>query len=103
MADIRPFHALRFDPARVMLEDVLTQPYDKISPEMRERYLAASPYNLVRIILGRPEGPETEENNRYTQAAGYLDSWRRQGILARDHRSMVPVKADVGRLQPHKS
>lgn len=84
MAEIFPFAALRYDPEKVRLNQVVTQPYDKITPQMQEDYYNASPFNLVRIILGRPEGPETEENNRYTQAAAYLDSWRRQGILARD-------------------
>ena len=34
------------------MENLVTQPYDKISPEMQARYLALSPYNLVRVILG---------------------------------------------------
>ena len=34
------------------LESLVTQPYDKISPAMRRRYLSQSPYNLVRVILG---------------------------------------------------
>lgn len=67
------------DPARV-----LTQPYDKISPEMQARYLAASPYNLVRIILGERKPGDSDSDNVYTRAAGYLDSWIREGVLAQD-------------------
>ena len=37
MARIFPFQAYRYNPARVKLEDVVTQPYDKISPAMQER------------------------------------------------------------------
>ena len=84
MAEIFPFTALRYDPEKVRLNQVVTQPYDKISPQMQEDYYKASPYNLVRIILGRPEGAETDANNRYTQAARYLESWQKQGILAQD-------------------
>jgi uncharacterized protein (DUF1015 family) len=84
MAEICPFAALRYNPEKVQLSQVVTQPYDKITPRMQEDYYSASPYNLVRIILGRPEGQETETNNRYTQAAAHLQSWRKQGILARD-------------------
>lgn len=84
MAEISPFAALRYDPEKVRLSDVVTQPYDKISPKMQESYYQASPYNLVRIILGRPEGTETEASNRYTQAASSLKSWREQGILTQD-------------------
>lgn len=85
MAEIFPFAALRYNWEKVQLRQVVTQPYDKITPRMREDYYTASPYNLVRIILGRPEGQETEANNRYTQAAAYLQSWRKQGILVRDN------------------
>src|ERR1700730_12393914 len=84
MAEISPFAALRYDPDKVRLGDVVTQPYDKISPEMQAGYYKASPYNLVRIILGRPENTETEANNRYTHAAAFLDLWRQQGIFTRD-------------------
>lgn len=84
MAEIFPFPALRYNPEKVDLADVVTQPYDKITPDMQGRYYRASPYNLVRIILGRPEGKETADNNRYTQAANYLKSWQKQGIFRQD-------------------
>ena len=38
MAEVHPFRALRHDTNRVKLGDVLTQPYDKITPVMQERY-----------------------------------------------------------------
>ena len=84
MAEISPFPALRYDPEKVRLSDVVTQPYDKINPEMQDGYYEASPYNLVRIILGRPEKPEKETDNRYTQAAEYLKSWRKAGVFTQD-------------------
>src|SRR5205807_26656 len=54
MASIYPFRAWRYNPATVRLDDVVTQPYDKISPAMQQAYYQRSPYNLVRIILGLP-------------------------------------------------
>jgi uncharacterized protein (DUF1015 family) len=66
------------------LANVVTQPYDKISPAMRSRYLALSPYNLVRIILGERTAGDADRDNVYTRAAGYLDSWTASGVLARD-------------------
>src|SRR6266404_6334090 len=84
MARIEPFRALRYDPARVVLWDVATQPYDKITPEMQERYYLASPYNLVRIILGKRSATDNAENNVYTRAAGFFAEWRRQGIFLQD-------------------
>src|SRR6516225_9707055 len=84
MAEISAFSALRYNTDKVSLGEVVTQPYDKITPKMQDDYCKASPYNIVRIILGRPEGPETEDNNRYKQAANYLRTWRKDGILAQD-------------------
>ena len=55
MAHIYPFRAWRYNPSAVRLEDVVTQPYDKITPAMQQAYYQRSPYNLVRIILGKPE------------------------------------------------
>ena len=85
MADIVPFSALRYDPHQVRLEDVLTQPYDKITPQMQARYYELSPHNLVRIILGlhfETDGPRFDV---YTRAAEYLHDWRAGGILKQDH------------------
>ncbi len=52
MAEIIPFQPYRYTPAAGNIEDLLTQPYDKISPEMQARYHAASPYNYAHVILG---------------------------------------------------
>jgi uncharacterized protein (DUF1015 family) len=66
------------------LAGLVTQPYDKISPEMRTRYLALSPYNLVRIILGERLESDTAADNVYTRAAGYLNDWMARGVLVRE-------------------
>jgi len=94
MARIYPFRALRYDTSRVSMEDVVTQPYDKISPEMQDRYYQRSPYNLIRIILGKHEPGDTEPqeflppgqqaHNCYTRAAHYLKEWRAERILAEE-------------------
>jgi uncharacterized protein (DUF1015 family) len=84
MAHIEPFRALRYDPARVRLTDVATQPYDKITPEMQERYYGLSPFNLVRIILGKRSPNDRPDDNVYTRAAAYFHDWRRQGVFVED-------------------
>ena len=84
MADIRPFHALRYNLQRVPAAQVVTQPYDKITPAMQERYYAASPYNLVRIILGRRQETDNTVENVYTRAAECAGAWRQAGILQLD-------------------
>jgi uncharacterized protein (DUF1015 family) len=84
MADIHPFRAFRYDPRRVSPAQVVTQPYDKITPTLQDRYYAASPYNLVRIILGRREQADDGANNVYSRAAASFRDWRNQGILRQD-------------------
>jgi uncharacterized protein (DUF1015 family) len=91
MADIIPFRALRYNPARVSPSAVVTQPYDKITPATQERYYAASPYNLVRIILGRREDSDNTEKNVYTRAAAYGRNWRSEGILQQDSARSIYV------------
>jgi uncharacterized protein (DUF1015 family) len=84
MAYVAPFRALRYDPSRADLAKVVTQPYDKITPEMQSRYYAASPYNLVRIVLGKPQPDDHLAENIYTRAAAAFHDWRRQGIFLQD-------------------
>jgi uncharacterized protein (DUF1015 family) len=82
MARLFPFRALRYDPTRVNMTDVVTQPYDKITTEMQDAYYEASPYNLIRVILGRKFPADTEEGpNVYTRAASTLNEWRSEGVL----------------------
>jgi uncharacterized protein (DUF1015 family) len=84
MADIHPFRAFRYDPRQAPPARVVTQPYDKITPELQDRYYQASPHNLVRIILGRREENDNAVNNVYSRAAGYFRDWRREDILRQD-------------------
>jgi uncharacterized protein (DUF1015 family) len=85
MASIYPFRAWRYNQTAVQLQDVVTQPYDKISPAMQEAYYQRSPYNLVRIILGLPELFDAERGeNVYTRAARDLKAWREQSILVQE-------------------
>ncbi|HEY2384408.1 MAG TPA: DUF1015 domain-containing protein, partial [Terriglobia bacterium] len=81
MAKIYPFRSLRFALDRVPIEKVVTQPYDKISAEMQERYYASHPNNIVRIVCGKSNPGDSDTDNVYTRAAAYLKQWREAGIL----------------------
>jgi len=84
MADMRPFRALRYNQQKVTAAQVVTQPYDKITPAMQGQYYAGSPFNLVRIILGRSQPGDNTTDNVYTRAATLSRQWREQGILQQD-------------------
>ena len=80
MAEIRPFRAVRYDEERAgPIADLLALPYDVIGSEEREDYLAASPYNVVRLIL--PDSPE--------EAARLFSGWQREGVLVQEEREAV--------------
>src|SRR5437867_1172336 len=81
MAKVYPFRALRYEPSKVAVDKVVTQPYDKISQSMQERYYALHPNNIVRIILAKPEAADNPSDNIYTRAAAALKQWRDAGIL----------------------
>ena len=82
MAQIYSFQPFRYTEKAGPLENLVTQPYDKISPAMRSRYLSLSPHNLVRVILGERTAGDSESDNIYTRAARYLDDWIASGVLA---------------------
>lgn len=84
MAEIHPFRGFRYDPNRVSVAQVVTQPYDKITPALQDRYYAADAHNLVRIILGRREESDGAGNNVYSRAAAYFRDWREGGILRQE-------------------
>ena len=88
MARIYPFRALRYNLAQVAAQDVVTQPYDKITPAMQEAYYQRSPYNLVRIILRLPELFDGD-GAIYVNAARDFAAWRASGILAQERQPCI--------------
>jgi uncharacterized protein (DUF1015 family) len=75
VAVVRPFRALRYDPAvGGPLGSLVAPPYDVIAPEQREQLARQSPYNIVHLTL-----PDSED-----EAAASLAEWQEQGVLVRD-------------------
>lgn len=79
MAEIYPFRALHYNLRKVDPAKTVTQPYDKISPEMQAHYYDLSPYNLVRIIRRRPDDPSAD--NAYTRAGRDFRQWIEHDVL----------------------
>jgi uncharacterized protein (DUF1015 family) len=84
MAEIFPFRAYRYNPALVDPAKALTQPYDKITPAMAEKYAAASPYNLIPVEKGASRADDTPTNNVYTRAARTLEEWIHAKVIVQD-------------------
>ena len=84
MAQVYPFRAFRYNPARVSFDRVLTQPYDKISPAMQEKYYAADPHNLIAIEKGLIYPSDSPQDNVYTRAAAAIENWIREAVVVQD-------------------
>ena len=84
MPDIRPFRALRYDPATVAdLALVVAPPYDVIDAAEETRLLERHPANVVR--LDKPSAqPGDEADDRYRRAARTLAGWRSDGTFRKD-------------------
>ena len=87
MAIISPFAAIRYDARQVGgLDKVLTQPYDKITPEMQKKYFERNSYNLAYILKGEAGEQDSPTDNAYTRASEYFRKWREQGVLLQRER-----------------
>jgi uncharacterized protein (DUF1015 family) len=85
MAKLVPFRGLRYDLSR--LDDpasVMAPPYDVISPGLQAELYRRSPFNVVRLILGKAGEGDSDTDNRYTRAAADFERWQQEGILVRD-------------------
>ena len=87
MTVVRPFRALRYDPARVDLDRVIAPPYDVVTPEERRQYWDRDRHSAIRLELTREVGDEAATD--YREAAETLAAWRRAGVLRRDPRPAI--------------
>ncbi len=93
MAIVAPFRGWRYDSARTggSLLDVTAPPYDVIGRTFQDELYKMSPYNVVRVDLGKSEESDTDTNNRYTRAAVQLSEWKSAGVLVRDPQPGVTI------------
>lgn len=78
MAEIKPFRALRYNTAKAgKIEELACPPYDIISEEQRQEYIARNPHNVIRLELPRGEEP-------YQEAKAVLGQWLEEGALCTD-------------------
>lgn len=90
--EIRPFKAIRFDPA--VVGDVgrcIAPPYDVIDQTQQQQLYQKSPYNIIRITKGKTTETDTESDNQYTRAAGFFNDWLTAGVLKPDPAEAIYV------------
>jgi len=79
---IRPFRALRYDPARVELSRVIVPPYDVIAAEDRADFFERDPHNAIRLELTRDVADEATTD--YGHVRETLEAWLASQVLIRD-------------------
>lgn len=85
MADIIPFKGILYNQEKIKdISQVVTPPYDVISPDDQEKFYNRNEYNMIRLDLGKEYPDDSEQKNRYTRAAGHLSNWLSNEILIRD-------------------
>ena len=92
MPEIKPFRAWRYHKPKVKnLSLVVAPPYDVISKKEQAKLYEASPYNVIRMELGKELPGDSAEQNRYTRAKDFLDGLKAEGALAQEKEASVYV------------
>ncbi len=84
MTRIQPLRGWRYDLAAAgaaSLDELLTPPYDVISPAQQAAYYARHRHNVVRLELAADEPGDGDHANRFMRAAATLADWQRRGVL----------------------
>jgi uncharacterized protein (DUF1015 family) len=87
MSRIQPLRGWRYDLAAAGaagLDELLTPPYDVISPAQQAAYYARHPHNVVRLELTADQPGDDDHANRYTRAAETLAGWQTGGVLRQE-------------------
>src|SRR5579859_6279451 len=84
MAQVFPFRAFRYNPELASFQKVLTQPYDKISPEMQQKYYDMHPQNLIAVEKGKEFPGDAPGNNVYSRAAAAFKDWESKNVIVQD-------------------
>lgn len=85
MVELKPFKGIQYNKEKIMdMDKVITQPYDKISDTMQEKYYQTSEYNYCKLILPK-------EDNRYEIAAERLQKWMEENVLQKEEKPGIYV------------
>ena len=85
MASIKPFRGIRYNQGKIdNINNVISQPYDRVRYGLQDEYYNLSDYNITRIIKGKALASDNDQDNVYTRAKDFLNKWLEDGILVRD-------------------
>lgn len=90
MVNIAPFNGITYNFDKLdITNDLFAPPYDVINSKYQDDLYARSPYNVVRLILGKINDTDTDADNRYTRALNDYKNWIKEGVLVRSDQPKV--------------
>lgn len=90
MADITPFKGIRYNRGKIKdLNQVMTPPYDIISPSQQDMYYNRDEFNMIKLDLVKEFPADTERDNRYTRASNTFSEWLSRGILTEEDKPSI--------------
>ena len=94
MVEVKAFKGISYNEDKIEnFDKVMSPPYDIISAEMQQSLYDKSPHNFVRLILGKQNSHDTNNDNRYTRAKQDFTKWLKESIL---------IPSDTSTIYPYK-
>ncbi|MFH1855606.1 MAG: DUF1015 domain-containing protein [Candidatus Omnitrophota bacterium] len=85
MSNIKAFQGYYYNQEKIgNLSDVVAPPYDVITPSQRDGFYEKSPFNVIRLILGKEEPQDNDISNKYSRADKCLKNWIAEAVLKKD-------------------
>lgn len=86
MAEVLPFRGILYNQTHIAdMADVVTPPYDVISPKQQEAFYQRHANNIIRLILGKSNPGDEGHRDVHARAAGYFKDWMASSVLVRDN------------------
>ncbi|MBI1883399.1 MAG: DUF1015 domain-containing protein [Chlamydiae bacterium] len=90
MAVIKPFKGTYYNSKKIKIENVITQPYDKIDAKLYQSYLTRDPCNAVRLILKEvPSSHASKVAATYETQGKLLQEWVKSGVFVQNQESAI--------------
>lgn len=85
MVTVIPFKGIRYNPQLTdSLPELVTPPFDVIDAQGQHDFYKRHPHNMIRLVLGKTSENDSQQDNRYTRAAGYFEKWLSDEIMVQD-------------------
>lgn len=101
MAYIKPFRGYMFNEDKTGdLGKLMSPPYDSISAVEQYEFYERHEYNAIRLAKGMRYDTDTDTDNPFTRANGFMQSWISDGVLVRDEKPTIYLyeqEADYGK------